>query len=196
MLSAAEGFGVMFDCILRHACRLAFVSLAEATTFVWLWCLFAYPDEWRDPHGYNQLVALMLASFLHMVVFVPLTAVFALGQVSFVLPLLLNLAPIGHMLGSFTPEPVCWAMLVGPSVAIMIAGGCELLGVLTPLMWIEYVPVSRIVVWCGWVMAAGAKAAVTFRSGRVVALVALLLAILLIASWLEWGAVKHAVPRT
>lgn len=105
--------------------RLILVLVACAVTMLWLGALFAFPESWKDRHGYNQLGWLVIASALHIVMGAILGIASAFGIVRVRFAAIVGLAPLGHLAGSTFEIPWCIVLFEVPSAAIFVAGYFE-----------------------------------------------------------------------
>jgi hypothetical protein len=106
--------------------RVLLVTTAFAVTVLWLCTLFAFPERWKDSHGYNPVGWLVITSGLHLVlgIFLGVASIFRFVSSRFAL--VVGLAPIGHLAGSPFEMPWCIVLFVAPSAGILIAAYFEL----------------------------------------------------------------------
>jgi hypothetical protein len=102
--------------------RRAFLLLGFGTSMFWLFCLFLWPANWADSHGYNQLGYLMLASVIHLLAGAVLFGAARAEFVPLAFALSVLCAPIMHFVGSFTEFPVCLLFFVLPAIATFGTG--------------------------------------------------------------------------
>ena len=109
----------------RYLVRLPLAVAACGVTLAWSAATLVPHEAWQDPHGYNQLIAMILTSGLHCVVGLPLVAAWWAGVVEPWLPLAVFAAPVAHFVGSMIDWPTCELFFLVPSAAVLSAGLVE-----------------------------------------------------------------------
>jgi hypothetical protein len=102
--------------------RWMVILLGCAAQLLWLWCLFWFPKEWSDQHGYNQLAGLILSSLAHLVMGSLLLAAAYAKMMTYAFAASVAAAPISHYIGASQEPPVCDVLFIAPALFILVFG--------------------------------------------------------------------------
>ncbi|MEQ1752474.1 MAG: hypothetical protein ABL974_23835 [Prosthecobacter sp.] len=102
--------------------RWMLILLGCFAQLLWLWCLFWFPKEWSDQHGYNQLAGLIFSSLAHLVIGSLLLAAAYAKMMTYAFAASVAAAPISHYIGASQEPPVCDIFFVAPALFILVFG--------------------------------------------------------------------------
>jgi len=102
--------------------RWMFILLGGSAQILWLWCLFWFPQKWRDPQGYNELAGLILSSLTHLVMGSLLLAAAYARMMTYAFAASVAVAPIFHYIGASQAAPACYILFLAPTFFILVFG--------------------------------------------------------------------------
>jgi|GEM_PF-5550836 hypothetical protein len=102
--------------------RWMLILLGCSAQILWLWCLFWFPKEWSDQHGYNQLAGLILSSLAHLVISSLLLVAAYAKMMTYAFAVSVAVAPIFHYIGASQDQPVCDILFIAPALFILVFG--------------------------------------------------------------------------
>ena len=102
--------------------RRMLIMLGFSAQLLWLWCLFWFPKEWSDQHGYNQLAGLIFSSLAHLVIGSLLLAAAYAKIMTYTFASSVAVAPISHYIGASQEQPVCDVLFIAPALFILVFG--------------------------------------------------------------------------
>lgn len=93
----------------------------------WLWCLLWFPPGLSDQHGFNQMYFVFGISAVQVFLGLAMLVAARRKRLSWPLTWSVVFAPVAHWLGVSSASPLCFIMLLGPSLLTLFCGLYEFL---------------------------------------------------------------------